>query len=223
MSCPKNRAAPSMSSRQLTTNAAVSWMFESIVENLIASFRAFLSLRSYFLAWTMDECRYRLWGMTVAPTMPSARNSAPLSVMISFCGTKPPSMSDTFGWDRMTSYKKMSNTVTISVTTMASILRKPNFASISSRKTSRTVMITPSINGKPNSRFKATALPITSAMSVAMMASSAIIHSVKPPFLPVFNRVAWARSSPVTMPSLAHMLCRSIAIRLDMRMTLSSK
>lgn len=223
MSCPKNRAAPSIRSRQLTTNAAVSWMLESIVENLMASFSDFLSLRSYFLAWTMDECRYRLCGMTVAPMMPSARNSAPLSVMTSFCGMKPPSISDMFGSDRMTSYRKITSTVMISVTTMASIFRKPNLASTRSRKTSSTVMMTPSMSGMPNSRFRATALPMTSAISVAMMASSATIHRAKPPFLPVFRRVAWAKSRPVTIPSLAHMLCRSIAIRLDIRMTLSSR
>ena len=72
----------------------------------------------------------------------------------------------------------MANTVKINVPTMASIFLKPNFIINSNKNTSQTVIIAPTINGMPNNKFSAMALPITSAISVAIMASSAIIQKI---------------------------------------------
>ena len=102
---------------------------------------------------------------------------------------------------------------------MASIFRKPNFIKKSSKKTSKIVKKTPTTNGRPNNRFKAIAPPITSAISVAMIANSVIIQRKKPSFLLVCLRVACARSIWVTIPSLAAMYWSNIAIRLEIKMT----
>ena len=47
------------------------------------------------------------------------------------------------------------------------------------------------------------AAPITSAISVAIIANSVMIHKMKASFLSVRKRMAWAKSSWVTIPSLA--------------------
>ena len=62
-------------------------------------------------------------------------------------------------------------------------------------------MAIPSNKGIPNNKFNAMAEPITSAKSVAIMASSVKIHRKKAVFFPVASLVAWARSLPVTIPS----------------------
>ena len=100
---------------------------------------------------------------------------------------------------------------------MASIFRKPILVSSNSTRTSRTVMNTDGINGMWKSRFSAIAAPITSAISVAIMASSVIIHNTIPNALPVRARVAWARSIWLTIPSLAAMYCSNIAIKLEIK------
>ena len=52
-------------------SADISAIVESMVANRIASFR--LSSESeYFRVCTIEECRYRLCGITVAPRMPMA-------------------------------------------------------------------------------------------------------------------------------------------------------
>ena len=62
-------------------------------------------------------------------------------------------------------------------------------------------MAIPNNNGMPNNKFKAMAEPMTSAKSVAIMASSVNIQRKKAVFFPVASLVAWARSLPVTIPS----------------------
>ena len=44
----------------------------------------------------MEECKYKLWGMTVAPTIPKAKNNMDLSVAIFVSGIKPRNTSPTF-------------------------------------------------------------------------------------------------------------------------------
>ena len=73
---------------------------------------------------------------------------------------------------------KIASTVKINVPTMASIFLKPNFIINNKIKTSSTVMIAPTSNGIPNNRSSAMALPITSAISVAIIASSAMIQNI---------------------------------------------
>ena len=52
-------------------SANISATVESIVANLIASALPAV-VRSYLRVCTIDECRYRLCGITVAPRMPMA-------------------------------------------------------------------------------------------------------------------------------------------------------
>ena len=59
----------------------------------------------------------------------------------------------------------------------ASIQRKPMFCSHNTRNTSSAVRSTPISSGSPKSRLSPMAVPITSARSVAQMASSAKAHS----------------------------------------------
>ena len=65
-------ATPMIKSNAFTKNAAVNWMFESHVVNLI------VRLMSSSLAWSssrvceIDEWRYKLCGITVAPMIPNA-------------------------------------------------------------------------------------------------------------------------------------------------------
>lgn len=61
---------------------------------------------------------------------------------------------------------------------MASIFLKPKRIMNNNKKTSNTVIKAPTINGIPKIKSNAIALPITSAMSVAMMANSAIIQNM---------------------------------------------
>ncbi|CPJ06768.1 Uncharacterised protein [Staphylococcus aureus] len=72
----------------------------------------------------------------------------------------------------------MNNTVKINVPTIASIFLKPYFIINSSKNTSSTVISAPTIKGMLNRRLRAIALPITSAISVAIIASSAIIQKI---------------------------------------------
>ena len=104
----------------------------------------------------------------------------------------------------------------------ASSQRKPFFCRYRIRNTSSAVITTPSSSGTPNSRFRPMAVPITSAMSVAMMANSAAIHSGMDTKRGKASRQAWARSRPVAMARRAHSDCSTIAIRLDTSATTSS-
>jgi len=70
------------------------------------------------------------------------------------------------------SMKKQTPMVATSTSTNASIRRMPMPRSASSSKTSQAVMMTAQVSGMPKSRLRATALPSTSARSVAAMASS---------------------------------------------------
>ena len=79
-------------------------------------------------------------------------------------------------------------------------------------------MKTDGTNGIWNNKFKAMAAPITSAISVAMMANSVIIQRIIPKAFPVRARMACARSIWLTIPSLAAMFCSNIAIKLEIRM-----
>lgn len=63
--------------------------------------------------------------------------------------------------------------------TNASSARKPRFISNNTNTTSSAVMMAPSVSGMPNSNFSAIAVPITSARSQAMMASSHSPHSAR--------------------------------------------
>ena len=55
----------------LRKSADISATVESMTEKPTASFLLFTS-SPYFRVWTIDECKYRLCGMTVAPRIPTA-------------------------------------------------------------------------------------------------------------------------------------------------------
>ena len=106
----------------------------------------------------------------------------------------------------------MTKIVKINVITIASILRKPKRINNNSKNTSNAVVKTDAIIDQPNSKCNAIAPPITSAISVAINANSVIIQRTKPPDLLVRARVAWAKSSRLTIPNLPAMYCNIIAI-----------
>ena len=126
---------------------------------------------------TMAECRYRLCGITVAPRMPSARYS--ISGLVTTCtvGAKPTITAPQSGSARAIWMPKHTAMTPNRVITNASSQRNPLVCSHNIRNTSSAVMMTPISSGMPNSRFNPMAVPITSAMSVAMIASSAKNHS----------------------------------------------
>ena len=88
--------------------------------------------------------------------------------------------------------------------------------------TSSAVRHTPQTSGMPKSRFSAMAEPITSARSHAAMAISHSTQSTKLTGREKWSRQAWARSRPVTIPSLSASAWSRIAMRLEIRITLSS-
>ena len=70
-SVPWNTAAATIRIAALMKSADISATDESIVANRIASF-LLASVSTYRRVCTIDECRYRLCGITVAPRMPIA-------------------------------------------------------------------------------------------------------------------------------------------------------
>ena len=74
----------------------------------------------------------------------------------------------------------------------------------------------------PNSSSSATAVPISSARSVAQTATSATSQSAMPTGFGKRARQSCARSRPVTMPSRAQSACSSIAISEEPSTTESS-
>ena len=125
---------------------------------------------------TIDECRYRLCGITVAPTMPIARYSAPGCCSRSRLGTRPIATPNQFGCEIASSTTKQPAIVATSASTMASTRRKPAPCKPSTSTVSNAVIAMPTGIDTPNSRCSASALPSTSARSQATMASSAPSH-----------------------------------------------
>ncbi|MPM20551.1 hypothetical protein SDC9_66982 [bioreactor metagenome] len=106
---------------------------------------------------------------------------------------------------------------------MDSIQRNPFFCSNSNRNTSAVVITTPTIKGIRNKRFQANSEPMTSAMSVAMMASSVKIQRKKAIGFETVARVAWARSIFVAIPNLADISWNIIASTLDKSTTANNE
>ena len=68
-----------------------------------------------------------------------------------------------------------------------------------------------------NNKYKAIAPPITSAISVAIIANSVKIHNTIPNVLLVLARIACAKSICETMPNLAAIYWSNIAIKLEIK------
>ncbi|MNJ58220.1 hypothetical protein D3C77_538430 [compost metagenome] len=120
-----------------------------MVANRTASFFPAV-LRSNCLVCTIDECKYKLCGITVAPIIPSASSSILPLVAISVLGIKPRSKGPMLGLERITSYKNTIKMVAISVATIASIFLKPTFVSNNKSRTSSVVISTPMSSGMLN-------------------------------------------------------------------------
>ncbi|MNX47246.1 hypothetical protein D3C86_777970 [compost metagenome] len=134
--------------------------------NFIASLIPFSS-RSNLRVCTSDECRYRLWGITVAPMIPIAMyRASPDSIE----GSNPRAISLREGSTINISAKKEMPTINTMETMNASILRMPLLSRKRSRTVSKMVMLIPQINGNPNKRFNPMAIPIISARSQATIA-----------------------------------------------------
>ena len=84
--------------------------------------------------------------------------------------------------------------------------------------TSTTVMTTPAGSGMCISTFRAIAVPMTSATSVAMIAHSAKNQMARFNHLGRNSRHALDRSNPVTEPSLIQRDCKKMAIKLESKM-----
>ncbi len=156
----------------LTSSASESDTTASSVQKRTASRRAG-SVSAIRRVCTMEECRYRLCGITVAPTMPMARYSAPGWCSRSRLGPKPIATPNQLGGDIASSTTKQAAMVPTSPSTMASTRRKPAPCRPSTSSVSKAVMPMPTGIDTPNSRCSASALPSTSARSQATMASSA--------------------------------------------------
>ena len=90
------------------------------------------------------------------------------------------------------------------------------------RNTSSAVMTTPISSGMPKIRLRPIAVPITSAMSVAMIAISARSHSIIATGFGNASRHACARSRPEPIASRAQSDWRMIAMMLETSATTSS-
>ncbi|MET3826900.1 hypothetical protein ABIC16_002593 [Sphingomonas sp. PvP055] len=116
--------------------------------------------------------------MTVAPRIPKAINSA---AVLGIAGvTAPNTTAFQSGLASTIVYAKHSPMVATRTMMIASILRNPRLTSNSKSKTSRPVRTTPHTSGNPNSKLSATADPITSAKSHAMIAISHSNHRAIP-------------------------------------------
>src|SRR5213594_4455807 len=127
---------------------------------------------SYARVCTTDECRYRLWGITVAPRIPIAMYSFAGSARMEARGTKPPATAPRSGREMKISNRKQPAMVAISATTRASSNRNPLFCRNRTISTSRAVIAMPHARGMPNSRLSPIAEPITSARSHAAIATA---------------------------------------------------
>src|SRR5438128_11051848 len=74
---------------------------------------------SYARVCTTDECRYRLWGITVAPRIPIAMYSLWGSARMEARGTKPPATAPRPGHEVKISDRKQTESVGIDAATRA--------------------------------------------------------------------------------------------------------
>ncbi|MNP49689.1 hypothetical protein D3C76_1438940 [compost metagenome] len=123
------------------------------------------------------------------------------------------------GLARNRSIPKQRAMVAISTMTSVSRARKPLFCSKRIIRTSTAVIMTPYNIGMLNRSFSAMAEPMTSAKSVAAMASSHRAQSIMTTGILNRSRQAWARSRPVTIPSLPARDCNTTAIRFEIKIT----
>ena len=200
----------------LTKNATFRASAESI--RLYLHAWALLARSSPILRdWTSAECKYRLWGITVAPRMPIATSKEPGGKL----GRNPFSRETASGRARRIWSRKQPPIVTTSAKIAASIFLIPNRWSQSSMKVSQAVTRHPHSNGRPNNSFRAITVPTTSARSQAAIATSARAQSTKLTGREYSDRQACARSCPVTTPNLAESVWSTTAIRLDIKRTQS--
>ena len=134
---------------------------------------AFRVVSSYCRVCTIDECRYRLCGMTVAPRMPMAMYSISGLLRISRVGMKPVATAPIVG-PRQDDLEQEADAddERPARSPAPRAAGSPCSAGSSTSSTSSAVIATPQASGMPNSRLSAMAEPITSARSQAAIAIS---------------------------------------------------
>ena len=159
-------------------------------------------------------------GITVAPRMPAASSMLSVPCMR---GSRPAAASDTSGC-AVTRLTPNASTITPSSTAMAiSNVRKPLERSARMANEAAPTIRPPGSSGTPNSRYSATAPPITSARSVAMATSSACAHMTRFSGRGRCSRHSSGRLRPVARPSLAVSVCTSMAARFAATTTQTSR
>mmetsp|Transcript_32774 Transcript_32774/g.82214 ORF Transcript_32774/g.82214 Transcript_32774/m.82214 type:complete len:237 (+) Transcript_32774:956-1666(+) len=141
---------------------------------------------------TLPECRYRLCGITTAPSRDTAMYAAPVS------GTRGMSSPD-----RMPPKDSCASTISTMKQTLITPTITPitisSLRALSTRKSIvlTPVMSTPTHSGVPNSSISANAVPMTSGMSEHTMAASVMSHSPMRTGLGYSSRHTRARCMPV--------------------------
>ena len=149
-----------------------------MVESMKLYFKACLIpavVLSNFLVCTKEECKYKLWGITVAPIIPIAMyNAASLGIE----GINPNNTLSSSGWANIISNIKENPMIATNTMIKASIFRMPLLIKNNNKKVSKTVISTPSISGMSNNKLIPIAIPKTSARSQAAMAISARKYNI---------------------------------------------
>ena len=155
---------------------------------------------------TSALCRNKLCGITTAPRSEMAMNSALGSRMTGAtvpATTSPPSPPPS----RLICATKQMDITPTSAPMNASSLRTPKLCSPRNSSVESDVMPTPQAVGKPKISFSASAVPITSGMSLATMASSVATHSAYRTRGGYSSRITRARCHPVASAKRTHMAC----------------
>mmetsp|Transcript_13789 Transcript_13789/g.33225 ORF Transcript_13789/g.33225 Transcript_13789/m.33225 type:complete len:441 (-) Transcript_13789:106-1428(-) len=145
---------------------------------------------------TRAECRKRLWGMTTAPSSEMAMNRALPSGMIgttipvTTCAASPPSSIPTCA-------TKHTDMIPTRTPMNASSLRTPKLCRPRNTRVDSEVTATPTTVESPKMSFRASAVPITSGTSDAMMASSVTTQSAYLTGVGYSSRMQRARCQPV--------------------------
>ena len=160
-------------------------------------------------------------GMTVAPSMEVAINTVaePLKR-----GIRPAATA--FGSGGAMNSPAMKPNVITSSNAMMSFSNMrcvAPFWKISRIVETTPIMHPPRNSGRPNSRLRAMAPPITSAKSVAMAMTSACIKNMNRPPSPMRSPRISGRLLPVTMPSLADWYWISTLMQLAITSTQTSR
>mmetsp|Transcript_1208 Transcript_1208/g.4808 ORF Transcript_1208/g.4808 Transcript_1208/m.4808 type:complete len:234 (+) Transcript_1208:3744-4445(+) len=155
---------------------------------------------------TSALCRNKLCGITTAPRSEMAMNNALGSLMTGATMptiTSPPSPPPR----RLICATKQIDMTPTSAPMNASSLRTPKLCSPKNSSVESEVTPTPQAVGRPKISFSARAVPITSGMSLATMASSVATQSAYRTRGGYSSRITRAKCHPVASARRTHMAC----------------